>query len=53
MKNASLQCVEFLNYLQDRIVDQMDDPEIRENLQNVIQHEKNMIKFFGVLEQKL
>lgn len=52
MKESSSQCVQFLAVLQDRIL-ALDDPKLSESLSNVVQHEKNMVKFFGILEQQL
>lgn len=50
MKNASVECGELLNYIEKEV---LLTKEMRAAFNNVIQHNRNMIKFFGILEQQL
>ncbi len=52
IKTSTMQCSYALRLLRKKY-DFSDDPEIKKNLENVIQHQKNMYDLFQKLEQQL
>lgn len=55
MKESTEQCAAFLKSYVDSVngdFAQMPDDVVRQ-FNNVIKHQKNMVKFFGIMEQKL
>lgn len=51
IKDSTEDCAFFLNSLLEHL--EIENPDIKANLLNVIKHQRNMIKFFGMLEQQL
>jgi hypothetical protein len=50
MKDSSVQCIELLNYIEKEAP---LTEEMKTAFYNVVKHNRNILTFFGVLEQQL
>lgn len=50
MRESTEQCADLLRHIQSEL--QLSE-EVKIELSKVIMHQKNMVKFFGILEQQL